>query len=280
MSYKSILVQVDESPRCVARIDAALDLAKRFEAHLTALAMVQPVYVPHTARTFLGDDFERHQATQARERAQRVLAVFGERARIAGATSVETRSATGDPVYATAFHARYHDLAIIGQADPDDDIGQWRDPGDFQGSAVLGLSRPVLVIPYAGKFETIGRHIVVAWDAGREAARAVTDALPMLKRAQRVTLLVINAEKAGSHGAEPGADIALFLARHDVKVEVAQEHSGSLDVGNFLLSRLADSGADLLVMGAYGHSRLRELVLGGMTRTILDSMTIPVLMSH
>ena len=136
------------------------------------------------------------------------------------------------------------------------------------------------MVPYAGSFSKVGEHVLVAWDASREATRALTDALPLLKRARRVTVMAVNPEKAHRHGAEPGADIALFLARHGVKVEATAQSSGGLDVGNFLLSRIADLDVDLLVMGAYGHARLRELMLGGVTQTILSSMTVPVLFSH
>jgi nucleotide-binding universal stress UspA family protein len=122
---------------------------------------------------------------------------------------------------------------------------------------------------------------VVAWDAGREAARAVNDALPILRRAKAVTVLSINPQPSyDGYGEEPGADLAVHLARHGVKVEVQHSKGEEIGVGNAILSRLADHGADLLVMGAYGHSRLRELVLGGATRRILQSMTVPTFMSH
>ena len=135
-------------------------------------------------------------------------------------------------------------------------------------------------MPYTGTFQRFGEHVVVAWDASREAGRALIDALPLLRRARQVTVMVIDAEKNRRHGAEPGADIGLFLARHGVKVQVLRESASPMDIGNFLLSRLADLDADLLVMGAYGHTRLREIVTGGVTRTLLESMTLPVLMSH
>ena len=122
---------------------------------------------------------------------------------------------------------------------------------------------------------------MIAWDAGREAARAVSDALPLLKRAKAVEVAVFNAERRRrEHGEQPGADVSLFLSRHGVKVTVAQQSGADFEVGAQVLSRAADTSADLIVMGAYGHSRVRELVLGGVTRTILESMTVPVLMSH
>jgi nucleotide-binding universal stress UspA family protein len=123
--------------------------------------------------------------------------------------------------------------------------------------------------------------VVVAWDASREAARAVSDALPILEKASSVTVVTVNPrERDYGHGDVPGADIAVYLARHGVKVDVQRIDARDIDVGNMLLSHVANDSADLLVMGAYGHSRLREVVLGGATRTILGEMTVPVLMSH
>jgi nucleotide-binding universal stress UspA family protein len=122
---------------------------------------------------------------------------------------------------------------------------------------------------------------LVAWDGSREATRAVHDALPFMRTAQSTTILSVNAAHAGEHGRIPGADIATVIARHGAPVKVENIETGpGGSVGEVLLSQVADSGADLLVMGAYGHARWRELVMGGATRTILRSMTVPVLMSH
>jgi nucleotide-binding universal stress UspA family protein len=139
----------------------------------------------------------------------------------------------------------------------------------------------VLFHPYAGDFPTVGKRVLIAWDAGREAARAASDALPLLRRADAVEVAVFDPQRARrNHGAQPGADIALFLARHGVKVSVHTQSGAGYDVGAQILSRAADTSADLIVMGAYGHARVRELVLGGVTRTVLEAMTVPVLMSH
>ncbi|MGH6943153.1 MAG: universal stress protein, partial [Geminicoccaceae bacterium] len=122
---------------------------------------------------------------------------------------------------------------------------------------------------------------VVAWDASRAAARAVSDALPLLERAKSVTVVSVNPRpNLFGHGEVPGADIALHLARHGLKVEVHRLEARDIDTANAILSYVADAGCDLLVMGGYGHSRLRELVLGGVTRTMLGEMTVPVLMAH
>jgi nucleotide-binding universal stress UspA family protein len=127
----------------------------------------------------------------------------------------------------------------------------------------------------------MGRNVLVAWNGSREATRAVNDALPILERAEKVTVLAVNPRKGGGdHGDIPSADIALHLARHGVKAEASQTVSNELEVGDTILSRLADFGSDLVVMGAYGHSRMRELLMGGVTRELLQHMTVPVLLSH
>jgi nucleotide-binding universal stress UspA family protein len=150
---------------------------------------------------------------------------------------------------------------------------------DFAERLLLSGGRPLLIVPYAGEFGDVGKRALVAWNASREAARAVTDAIPLLREAQGVQIVAFDPEGA-AHGEIPGADIGLYLARHGIKVTVSQQTAPDVDVGNQLLSRAAELGSDLIVMGGYGHSRLRELVLGGVTRTLLGSMTVPVLMSH
>ena len=136
-------------------------------------------------------------------------------------------------------------------------------------------------MPYAGRFDTVGSHVLVAWNATREAARAVNDAMPILQKAEKVTVLSVNppSEEAGGP-AWPAADIALHLARHGVTAEASSTVSLEIDVGNAILSRAADFGSDLIVMGGYGHSRQREFILGGVTRTLLQHMTVPVIMAH
>jgi nucleotide-binding universal stress UspA family protein len=178
-----------------------------------------------------------------------------------------------------AVHARYADIAILGQLDPDSGEPDMIRPRPEQ--VTLASGRPILVVPYAGSFPNLGRRVVIGWNASREAARAVNDAMPLLTAAEIVSILTIDPrEGPRAHGELPGADISLHLARHGVEAEIERMVSADLPVGEALLSRAADLGADLLVMGAYGHSRARELVLGGATRSLLRSMTLPVLMSH
>jgi nucleotide-binding universal stress UspA family protein len=188
----------------------------------------------------------------------------------------EWRVIEGNVAEALTTCARYSDLTVIGQTDPDHPSY----PAAMPDQVVLGAGGPVLVVPYAGNFETVGRRAMVAWNGGREAARAVRDALPLLRHAEVTRVYSLN-PTGPEHLA--GADISLHLARHGVSAEASRdvvvEGASSNDIGATMLSAAADFGADLLVMGAYGHSRVREIVLGGATQEILRSMTVPVLMS-
>jgi len=184
-------------------------------------------------------------------------------------------------VVATAeavVHARYADLAIVGQTDPDH-----QGPGalPLAEDVLLDSGRPVLIVPYVGRFADVGQRVLVGWNASREAARAVNDALPLLAHATSVTVLSVNPVVGSTaHGEVPGADIGVHLARHGVKVAVETTQVSALDASDVLLNRAADLGADLIVTGGYGRSRMRELVLGGVTRDLLRRMTVPVLMAH
>jgi nucleotide-binding universal stress UspA family protein len=281
MSYKDLLVGLDSGASARERIEIAAALAERFAAHLVGL---YPLPMPEAPRHFgyydpalLNPFFEELRA-RARDATDKTREVFEHIASLHG-VSAEWREipegADADP----AVHARYADLAILGQLDPDSGEPDMIRPRPEQ--VTLASGRPILVVPYAGNFPNLGRRVVIGWNASREAARAVNDAMPLLTAAEIVSILTIDPrEGPRAHGELPGADISLHLARHGVKAEIERTVSADLPVGEALLSRAADLGADLLVMGAYGHSRARELLLGGATRSLLRSMTLPVLMSH
>jgi nucleotide-binding universal stress UspA family protein len=279
MSYKSLLVHLDNDRRCADRIDIAARLALDFDARLTGLYLLRQPEIPGYARAEVGvEALEQRRREWAQGEVERMSAQFRDKTGRAGVNGAEFRFDDHWPEEAIALHARYADLLILGQTNPDD--ADSLVPPGFPGQAMLASGRPVLFIPYAGNFPQIGSRALVAWDASREAARAVTDSLPFLQRAKKVTVLAVNPAGDGRHGEQPGADIALFLARHGVRVEASENHSGDVDVGAWLLSRAFDLQADLIVMGGYGHSRMRELAFGGVTRTLLGEMTAPVLMSH
>ena len=280
MTYKTVLVLLDGRHEATLRLQAAIEVARGHDAHLKVISLAVSPTIPSYANHPILLEAMVAQQKQTRSQAKTVLDDFGKKAKASGlpyeGVVVECRDVEiSDEV---ALHARYADLLVIEQQDPEN-------PGPGGAALtqhlVLEADLPVLVIPYIGASRPPGKRVMVAWDAGREAARAVRDALPILVAAEHVDVVVIDpAKHTREHGEEPGADIALFLARHDCKVETQHLPAGGLDAGEALLSHLADRDSDLLVMGAYGHARLRQLVLGGVTQTILGEMTVPVLMSR
>ena len=285
MAYKDILVHLDNGPRSATRLEIAAGLARRFGAQLTAVYVID---IP-SAEFFYGAAMP-----LAAGGAERVVDQIRAEA-LATAEPVETafretlrrdgldggwRLVDGNLPATVALHARYADLTVLGQANP----YEHRDGLGLDAVAVatvMSSGRPVLAVPFAGDFPTLGQRVLVAWNASREAARAVNDAVPLLREAASVTVLAVNPKRGiNGHGDVPAADIALHLARHGVRAEAAHTVATDIPDGEALLSYAADISADLIVSGAYGHSRARELVFGGVTRTLLTEMTAPVLLSH
>lgn len=273
MTIRDLIVYVDESAGDDSLIDIATGLARRDAAQLTGIFPVPPMRLP------LGYDpimFEplwqqwRDEADLAAARCHQRYETRTAAAGIQGGWLV----ATGGPD-AAMLHARYVDLAVVARAKPETPDGTTVTAADL----AIDSGRPVLMVPPGGP-ATVGRNAVVAWKPTREAVRAVNDALALLEPGAKVTVLVVDPGDAPDHGEEPGADIAAHLARHRMEVTVEVASSGRLDPGATLLRRAAELGADLLVMGAYGHSRLRERVLGGVTRDILRTAPLPVLLAH
>ncbi len=281
MSWKDLLVVLDPAPDTPGRVALGAALAERFAAHLVGLYPIPSAELPrHAGYADLTamEPVYRQWRERALEQAEETRQAFEHAAQLRGLSS-EWRAVSEGREADPAVHARYADLAILGQRDPDNLAMEMFRPNPER--VTLATGRPILVVPYAGRFETVGRHVLIAWNASRESARAVADAMPLLTGADSVGVLVVDAEPGpDGHGEVPGADIALHLARHEVKAQIERTQSAGVPIGELILSRAADLGADLLVMGAYGHSRARELLLGGATRSILASMTIPVLMSH
>jgi nucleotide-binding universal stress UspA family protein len=277
MTYKTILVHTDAGKRCAARVEIAIRLAQQFDAHLIALNALTLIDLPDYVLEGVGGmSIVELQKRYAVEQAEHAKTVFSKALAASGFAKAEWRTTDLDAVDAVTLHGRYADLIVLGQPWAEDNSGV---SNGFAEHVVLEAGRPVLMIPYAGNFTTIGKRILFGWNASREATRAVTDAIPFLQQAEAVQVIVINPE-AGEHGAIPGSDIALFLARRGVRVEAHQDNANESDVGDEMLSRAADFGADLIVMGGYGHSRFRELLMGGATRALIDTMTVPVLLSH
>ena len=275
MGFKTILVHVDAGSAMAGRAEIAARLAQQHEAHLVGLHALAVTPVPSFALADSANLIREAHTTALADLRKKAEAAFNEGVKRVGLNSHEWRMSTMDAAQAVPIHARHADLVVIAQAGT-------HDSGvapDFPDRVILSSGRPVLLLPFAGKFGLPGKRVLVAWNASRESTRALTDALPQLKLAERVDVVAFNPDGA-AHGEEPGADIGLYLARHGVKVHVAHQKSKDVDVAGQILSRLSDMGADLLVMGGYGHSRIREIVMGGVTREILRSMTVPVMMSH
>ncbi|HKX11381.1 MAG TPA: universal stress protein [Stellaceae bacterium] len=284
MGFKDILVTLAGATASESGIGLAVELARAHGAHLVGLSVLEPLdlsayYAPDSGFTsvqIIQEIEEKHRDT-VKAAAVKVEATFRAACSRAG-ISHEWRLAEGNAAEVGVLHAHYADLAITSQIDPGKPLpGGW---ARLPEQLALASGRPVLILPYAGRFETAGRRVLVAWSRTRESARAINDALPILERASHVTVLSINPRRGEEANDLPGADIALHLARHGVKAEAASTVAEDIDVGNALLSRAADLGVDLIVMGCYGHSRMRELILGGATREVLRHMTVPVLMSH
>jgi nucleotide-binding universal stress UspA family protein len=212
----------------------------------------------------------------AAETAERIEATFKERLRICHVEG-DWRMTSGKLREAAVQQARNADLVIVGQADPEHPPTG----GPLVEELLMTAGRPILIIPYVGRFETLGARILVGWNNSREATRSVNDAIPLLAKAASVIVLSArpSGRKPATHDAN-GAEITRHLACHGIRAEAAQTVMTGGSASDVLLSYAADVSADLLVVGGYGHSRLRELVLGGVTRDLLHHMTLPVLMSH
>ena len=282
MALKDILVHLDTTPRTATRMNLAAALATRNGAHLVGLHVTD---IP-AANYFYGaamplvpanpEEIIRRLRDEANAAAVPVERAFNDCLRRNGIAG-EWRMAEGNPPAITALHGRYADLVIVGQPNPHSP----QDDDAVTVTTIMTSGRPVLAVPFAGEFPVLGERVLIAWNASREAARAVNDALPLIGSAKHVTVLAINPQPGiGGHGDVPAADISLHLVRHGLKAEAAHTVTKDISDGEALLSYAADIGADLIVAGAYGHSRARELVFGGVTRTLIAEMTVPVLFSH
>ena len=278
MSLKDIFVHLDTSAACERRVNAALMLAREHAAHLTGVAIVSRPYIPAYAEVEIGMEIIKERQQQMRDALEDVGAVFDEQAGQSGVTG-EWRILEGEPSDILSEQARYSDLMVLSQDETANDIllgGQ-----EIPERVILTSGRPARIVPRIYKDEQIGKHVLVGWDRGRMAARAVHDSLSVLQTAEKVTIMTANpTTNESGNGGISGADLAVHLARHGVSVEADHTVSEDLDIGDLLLSRAADLQADLIVLGAYGHARWRKLVLGGVTKHMLEHMPVPVLMSH
>jgi nucleotide-binding universal stress UspA family protein len=275
-AYKTILLHINDERRVGQLVDAATRIACDNEAHLCAVYVLPPV--PTGSATPAGSSLIKKYLEPFREEAARIRATFESATRNRPFVSewrlLEARHRS--LLDALLGLSRTADLIVASQRDRDWPLSPILDCPE---QLTLQSGRPVIVVPHTGRFTEIGRRVTVAFNGKRESARAAFDALPLLKRAETVRIVWIDPRRDDA-GDVPTADLAAALARHGIRPEAAVSYGEDLKVGDNLLSGLADDGSDLLVMGAYGHSRWRELVFGGATQHILDAMTVPVLLSH
>ncbi|UEP37888.1 universal stress protein [Burkholderia ambifaria] len=277
MSYKTLLVHLDDSDRCKARVNLALELAGRWNAHLIGLyAVCQDLFEPlrRPDEPLKLAVYERL-CEQRRKDAEERFLMAAERA----GRSVEWQAPARDVTGTAILHARHADLLVLGQENPDDRMTFVA--RHFVEDVVMGSGRPAIVVPYAGDVRTLGENVLIGWDGGREAARATADALPLLSRARFVHVETVTRGHPDPDETPAGVDVAAYLERHGIRASFSTTpRERSVSVGAMLLNRVTDVHADLLVMGLYSHARMHERVLGGATRTILETMTVPVLLSH
>ncbi|MBQ5946099.1 universal stress protein [Massilia sp. ST3] len=277
--YKTIIVHVDGSPRQDSRLRAAVLLANRHGAHLvgsaaTGVSMANYAILNGSmAMPIAENDYQ-----DLRDAVAAQLHPFEEQAAQLGAASVETRVLEDNTRYALLLQSRYADLVVLSQDDPPEShTAAVRHLPEF---LALHGPRPVLVVPTSYRNEAIPGTAVVGWDGSVQAIRAIQAALPLLREAPLVRLVLVNPDElAELHGEEPGADMALYLARHGVQVEVVVERTRDT-AGDALVALAHDTRAGLMVAGIYGHSRYREWALGGATRALLHRAPAPLLCAH
>jgi nucleotide-binding universal stress UspA family protein len=257
--------------------DYAVSVAEKFNAHLAAIAFVYDPIIPVSGTGYVPAEVVDTQVADNQAASKAAVDRFtaaAARAGISAAPVTLNASVAGSGAQFTRI-ARRFDLAIVGQADPEANSVEEL----IAEGTLFESGRPMIVVPYIQKAPLKLDRVMVCWDGSRPAARAIADAMPFLEKAGGVQIVIVSNERGKADEIE-GADMGQHLARHGLKVDLKRIDGSGIDVADALLSHAADSGADFMVMGGYGHSRLREFVLGGVTHTILRSMTVPVLLSH
>jgi nucleotide-binding universal stress UspA family protein len=275
---KDLVVHLAAGPKPDPAGPFAISIAQAFGAHVSGVAFSYDPVIPPTIMGTIPASLIESQRAENDAAANKVRAAFDAAAQRAGVSADSRVLSASLPGSADRFGAiaRRFDLAVVGQGEP----GVLADAQELVAEGALFSSgRPVVMVPYIQKDGLKLDRVMVCWDASRAAARAVGDALPLLAKAKTIEVVIVASDRPKSDEI-PGADIGQHLARHGLKVDVKRIVATDTDVANTILSHAADSSADFIVMGGYGHSRLREFILGGATRGIMSSMTVPVLMSH
>jgi nucleotide-binding universal stress UspA family protein len=279
MTFRAIAVHLDDGPLCAQRVDMAVRIARRFGSRLVGLYLVPVAELTPSIAAVLPPGVVERRLAESGDAQHRAEMSFRNAAAPLGAAAVEFRAPAGEVLDAALAHARCADLSILAQPDAEDANADFT--RRLAEHVMLGSGAPILVVPYAAPVPEPGSNVLIAWDGGREAARAVRDALPILATAARVT--VVSATRGGELAdrmARSQARLGGYLAAHAIDPQFKRVEGTGGEAAERLLSQVSDVGADLIVMGGYGHARAREFVLGGATSTMLEAMTVPVLMSH
>ena len=274
---KDIVVNLSVGEKASPAGDYAVSVATSFDAHLAGIAFLYDPIVPVSGAGYIPAEVIETQERDNEAATKAALGRFTAASARAGVTAEPLTLSASFAGVGEQFGriARRFDLSIVGQAEPEtsgvEEI--------IAESALFESGRPVIIVPYIQKGPLKLDRVMVCWDGSRTATRAIADAMPLLRRSGRVEVVIV-ANERGKKDEIEGADMGAHLARHGLNVEVNRTALGDIDVADVILSHAADAGSDFIVMGGYGHSRLREFVLGGVTRSIMRSMTAPVLMSH
>lgn len=280
MDIRDVLVVIEDEPSQAGRLDAAITLAGRFGARVTGLYAGVLPDIPTYVEVQLPEDLRQKRDDAIAGAASEAEADFRDRAKAAD-LSHDWRAVVGpfeDVSRVVAGHSHLADVAVVGRSGPDQ-------PRGFLGATVsnqlvLSSGAPVLLCPNALPEQNFGAHVVIGWNGSREASRALHDSIPFLQRAEEVSVLTVETARSSENAVVNWDDIAAYLARHGIDASIRQSLVGSDGAGEVILSRAKEAGADLIVMGAYGHSRLWEISLGGATRHVMTHADIPVLLSH
>ncbi len=287
MALKDLLVHLDPTSRALDHLELAVDLARRHGSSLTALYVrewspeqLERLKTAELAGRSLGDVGDIHRTVEsAIDRAAHDTRSAFERLTAQHGLAGEWRMVEGEPRIVLPQHARYADLCILGA---ETHAGSTSAGYGFSEEMLFTAGRPVLLAPEAADLATLGAHVAIAWNSSRSAARALNDALPLLERSEKVTVITLNPENSiGAHGALPAPRLLEHLRRHGISAQLTQRSDVPSEAVAATLQREARAaGADLLVAGAHGHTWLREVLLGSVTRDLLARLTLPVMMSH
>ena len=274
---KDIVVNLSVGEKASPACDYAVSVAAAFDAHLAGIAFLYDPIVPVSGAGYIPADVIEAQERDNEEATRAALDRFNTACSRAGVSAEPLTLSASFAGVGEQFSriARRFDVSIVGQSEPESSAVE----EIIAELALFESGRPVIIVPYIQKAPLKLDNVMVCWDGSRAAARAIADSMPLLAKARRVEVVIVTNER-GKQDEIEGADMGAHLARHGLNVDVKRTALGDIDIADVLLSHAADAGSDFIVMGGYGHSRLREFVLGGVTRSIFRSMTAPVLMSH